>query len=72
MRIQIPVAVLEFEEGGNTIWVQGPEGATVLRIKVQGKIQTSRCTTSPVSHLDLRSVEKDPTFCLGPEAEEDR
>ena len=33
MRHQITVSMLEFDDNGHTIWVHGPEGNTVLRIK---------------------------------------
>jgi len=33
MQHQITVSVLEFDDNGNTLWVHGPEGNTVLRIK---------------------------------------
>lgn len=33
MRHQIEVSLLEFDENGNTLWVHGPEGNTILRIK---------------------------------------
>jgi hypothetical protein len=33
MRHQIPVSLLEFDDDGHTLWVHGPEGNTILRIK---------------------------------------
>ena len=66
-RIKIPVCELEFEEGGDTIWVQSPLGATVLRIKAVGGIAIVNCETSPVSHLDL--VVPEAEFCLADDAE---
>ena len=39
-RIKIPVALLEFDEGGNTVWVHNDQGATVFRIAVMGDIET--------------------------------
>lgn len=53
-RVQIPVAQLEFDRGGHTIWVHGPDGATVLRIQCTGKIVVTRCDTSPTAHSDIR------------------
>ena len=61
-RVTIPVACIEYEEGGNTLWVQGPEGATVLRIKTMGKITSTRCQTSPVPHADV-IVREDIVVC---------
>jgi hypothetical protein len=52
-RIQIPVAILEFVEGGNTIWVHSPDGATVLRIKTKGRITVDRECSNTVSHADI-------------------
>lgn len=63
MRIKIPVVELEFEEDGNTIWVQSPEGATVLRIKTMGKIVVNESCENVVSHADI-IVKKDIDFCL--------
>jgi len=68
-RVVIPVSVLEFEEGGSTIWVHGPHGMTVLRVKVQGRLSTAKCASNPSSHLDLMAQDRDPVFCLGPDAE---
>jgi hypothetical protein len=65
-RIVIPVECLEFDEGGNTLWVQGLSG-TVLRVKVKGSFRTEACRTNPVSHLDLEADNQNPTFCLGPD-----
>ncbi len=63
-RIVIAVACIEFNEGGNTLWVQG-YGGTVLRIKTDGKITSSACASGPsVSHFDL-AVSGDIRICLG-------
>ena len=67
MRHSIEVAEIEFEEGGNTIWIHSPLGATTMRIKTKGKITTETCGTSPVSHCDL-IVEEDISFCLSDDA----
>ena len=60
----IPVEVLEFHEGGNTLWIHGPEGGTVLRLKTTGKITSKKCATSPISHVDIM-VEGDIEICIG-------
>lgn len=52
-RIQIPVALLEFDEGGHTLWVHSPEGATVLRIKIEGEFRVRRECENVVSHADI-------------------
>lgn len=62
MRHTIPVLVLEFEEGGNTIWVQGL-GGTVLRLKTDGKVTSVECQESPVSHVDVM-VKGDISVCV--------
>jgi len=51
-RIEIPVTLLEFDEGGTTIWVHGPEGATVLRIKAK-KITSKRECQNICAHADI-------------------
>ncbi len=53
----IPAVGIEFDEGGNTFWVQSPKGGTVLRIKCAG-ITVKECATSPLSHFDLSIPEK--------------
>ncbi len=69
-RVKISVCELEFEEGGDTIWVHSPAGATVLRIKSMKGIVTSTCESSPVSHFDL-VVEGPIEVCLAGDAEKD-
>ena len=68
-RIQVPVAQLEFEEGGNTIWIHSPIGATVLRIKTMGKITTQKGCENVCSHADIM-VKEDIEICLAEDAEE--
>lgn len=67
-RILIPVAQLEFNEGGNTVWVHSPLGGTVLRIKCTGSIKVSQCENSPVSHSDIM-VAGDIDICVSKDAE---
>jgi hypothetical protein len=50
-RIQLEAVGLEFEETGNTIWVQGMHG-TLLRIKCSGQIKVKRCA-APGAHADV-------------------
>jgi hypothetical protein len=52
MRIEVPVAQLEFEDGGNTIWVHNEDGATVLRIKA-GKVVAKMGCENVCAHADL-------------------
>lgn len=52
-RVLIPAAQIEFVDGGNTIWVHGPDGATVLRIKATGKVVAVRGCTNVCSHSDM-------------------
>lgn len=67
-RISIPVAELEFEEGGNTIWVHSPQGTTVLRLKTSEPIHTAQCKSSPTSHADAM-IDGPMAFCVGEDAE---
>ncbi len=66
-RISIPVAVLEFDTDGKTIWVHSPTGATVLRIKSKSPIQAHQGCINLVSHCDITvdSVH----FCISRDAE---
>jgi len=66
-RVCIPVGLLEFNVGSNTIWIQSPEGGTTLRIKRTGKINVDVCQNSPISHSDIL-VSGDIEFCLSNDA----
>jgi hypothetical protein len=68
MKFQIPVALLEFDEGHHTLWIHSPKGATVLRIKCTGKINVSPGCLNPVAHADIR-VEGDIDICVPEEVE---
>ena len=61
-RIQICADMLEFNVGGNTIWIQSKKG-TVMRIKCTGTIKVDACTTNPSSHSDV-IVNGDINFCI--------
>lgn len=64
--ITVPVAELQFIDSGNTIWVHGPQGATVLRIKTpKGQITVNRECENLCSHCDL-IVDGDIEFCCVP------
>lgn len=69
-RVRIPASEVEFDTNGGTIWIHGPQGATILRIKTLGKIRTHQCETSPSSHADI-IVEKDIAFCLSNDAKQE-
>lgn len=69
-RVQIPAALLEFNVGSKTIWIQSPEGATILRIKCTGTISVDMCKNSPTSHADA-DVQGDIHFCLSEDIEHD-
>ena len=58
----IEVVGLEFIEGGNTIWVHGADGGTMLRIQCSGQIRVNPCQ-SPVAHADVR-VAGDIEICV--------
>jgi hypothetical protein len=60
-RVQLEAIGLEFEEGGNTIWIHGP-GGTLLRIKCSGRVASTPCA-APTAHADVL-VEGDIVFCV--------
>lgn len=62
-RVSVEVSVLEYVEGGNTIWIHGPEGGTVLRIKTRGTISTDDACVSPIAHADV-VVSDDIRICV--------
>lgn len=66
--IQIPAALIEFNETGNTIWVQSPIGATILRIKTLGKITVDNECENICSHSDM-IVKEDIKLCLSEDAQ---
>jgi len=65
--ISIPAALIEFVEGGNTIWVHGPMGTTILRIKTMGKINVNGECENICSHSDI-VVKDDIEMCLSDDA----
>lgn len=62
MRHQIEVALLEFEEHGNTIWVQDSNGSTVLRIKCTG-FEIEKSCVNVCAHADVM-VDRKIHFCI--------
>lgn len=67
--IQIPAHSIEFSDGGNTIWIHSPVGATILRIKTMGQIRVSKegeCENI-CSHSDM-IVQEDIDICLADDA----
>ena len=62
MRYQLAAGCIEFDEGGTTIWVQSPEGATMLRIKCK-KIKIDRICDNIVAHADI-TVPGEIEICL--------
>jgi hypothetical protein len=63
MRHEIPAALIEFDEGGRTIWVQSRKGATILRIQTKGKIVVDNCCENIVAHSDMQ-VDDDIYVCI--------
>lgn len=63
MSTHIEVVELEFVEGGNTIWVHGPQGATVLRVKCSGQIKVQRGCENVCAHGDME-VTGDINICM--------
>jgi hypothetical protein len=60
---QINAACIEFVDGGNTIWVHSPIGATILRIKTLGKITVNGECENICSHSDM-IVKENIEICL--------
>lgn len=61
--VNIPVALLEFHEGQQTIWIHGPTGFTVLRIKCTGKITVDAACNNLSAHADIM-VAGDIKICI--------
>lgn len=62
-RVEIEVGLMEFVEGGHTIWIHSPEGGTVLRIKCSGKITVDAACRNNVAHSDIM-VDGDIEICV--------
>lgn len=68
--VMIPVSAIEFREGGNTLWIHGPQGGTVLRFKtLNGAITSKSCQFSPISHGD-GIIQGDLEICIATNTEE--
>jgi hypothetical protein len=68
--VMIPVSAIEFREGGNTLWIHGPEGGTILRLKtLNGEITSKRCQSSPIAHGDA-IIQGDLEICIAVNTEE--
>jgi len=64
-RYAIPAVLIEFDEGGNTLWVHGPQGATILRIKLlRGRFKVQKNCENICAHADMQIPEGDVTVCL--------
>lgn len=59
----IPVAVLEFTEGGKTIWIHNNKGATVLRIQCTGKVLVDKGCENICAHSDI-NVPGNISICI--------
>lgn len=59
---QIPVSIIEFREGGNTLWVHSNKGHTVLRIECQ-TITVDKLCNNVGAHADLL-IDKPIDFCI--------
>jgi hypothetical protein len=66
-RIQLEAVGLEFNDGGNTIWIHGP-GGTLLRVKCTGTITAKSCS-APTAHADALVV-GNIEFCVPTEQPE--
>ena len=66
MRVQISVAIAEFDDTGNTIWIHDSEGNTVFRIKCTGKFVIDEVCNNNVAHSDIL-VDGNIEICLPPE-----
>lgn len=64
--VTIPVTALEFREGGNTLWIHGPAGGTVLRLKtLDGKITSTPCQDGTFESHGDALIKGDLKICLG-------
>jgi len=52
---KIPVAIMEFDPAGNTIWIHNRKGGTVLRIQCSGEIHVHPCENI-CAQADIRVI----------------
>lgn len=53
-RVTIPAAQVEFDDGGQVLWVTAPNGGTLLRIKLwHGRFRAAPGCENVCSHADL-------------------
>lgn len=62
-RVTIDVAQIEFEEGGNTLWIHNSNGLTVLRLKFEGGIHSKAGCENLCAHADA-FVAGSLAFCM--------
>jgi hypothetical protein len=63
MRRSLQALEIEYVAGSNTIWVHGPKGTTILRIKCSGKIVERLACDAPEGHADI-NVAGDINLCV--------
>jgi hypothetical protein len=63
---EIPVALLEFQEGGRALWIHDHRGCTVLRVHCTGKVNVHNGCTNICAHADI-NVTGDIDVCIPPE-----
>lgn len=77
MQYTIPLTEMRIDLNSNTIWIDSPLGATVLRIKCWSGIDLSFCKDNPVTHADINlglpvggeaARTRRLNLCLGPDA----
>jgi hypothetical protein len=68
MSIKIPVAELEFVEGGKTLWIHSAQGSTVLRLKFTGGITMKTGCINIGVHADA-VIDQRLEFCVPVEGE---
>jgi len=49
----IPIAILEFQDGGKAIWIHNKQGSTVLRIQCTGKVHIKQGCENLCAHADI-------------------
>lgn len=62
-RVQIPVAVLEFDDGGRALWVHDSNGMTILRLSIPKGITVSASCENLSPHADMVVVDS-IEFCI--------
>lgn len=63
--LEIPVEMLQIDDGGRAMWLHDENGSTVMRLQTTGIITLNHKCTNNCPHVDIR-VSGDIEICVPP------